>query len=89
MEKILLIAVLVTAFYCLAKFIEIRFIEKETKPLKFLVRDAAIVFVSGAVAAFICFNMDSKLLDFMNVMTDTKTAPVGGAAEIFTDAPGF
>ena len=89
MEKILLIAVLVTAFYCLAKFIEIRFIEKETKPLKFLVRDAVIVFVSGVVAAFICFNMDSKLLDFMNVMTDTKTAPVGGAAEIFTDAPGF
>jgi len=89
MEKILLIAVLITVFYCLAKFIELRFIEKDTKPLKFLVRDATIVFVSGVAAAFICFNMDSKLLDFMNVMTDTKTAPVGGAAEIFTDAPGF
>lgn len=89
MEKILTIAVLITVFYCLAKFIEMKFVEKEMKPLKFLVRDAIIVFISGAAASFICFNVDGKLMDFMNVMTDTKTAPVGGATEIFTDSPGF
>ena len=89
MEKILTIAVLITVFYCLAKFIEMKFVEKEMKPLKFLVRDALIVFISGTVASYICFNVDGKLMDFLNVMTDTKTAPAIGATEIFTDSPGF
>lgn len=89
MEKILTIAILITVFYCLAKFIEMKFVEKQMKPIKFIVRDAIIVFICGAAASFICFNVDGKIMDFLNVMTDTKTAPVGGATEIFTDTPGF
>lgn len=89
MEKILLIATLLTIFYCLAKFIELKFIEKRMKPLKYLVRDAIIVFASGFAAAYIGFNINGNLSDFLNVMTETKTGPVAGAVEIFTDLPGF
>lgn len=89
MEKILAIAVLITVFYCLAKFVEMKFVEKKMTPLKFIVRDALIVFVSGIIASYICFNIDGNMLDFLNVMTETKTAPIGGATEIFTDSPGF
>ena len=89
MEKILFIAALITFFYCLAKFIEMKFVEKKMKPLKSLVRDAVIVFLSSIAATFVVFNMDGKMTDFLNVMTDTKTAPAIGATEIFTDSPGF
>jgi hypothetical protein len=89
MENVLTIAILITIFFCLAKFVEMKFIDKELKPLKFIIRDALIVFVSSISASFIYFNMNGNLADFMNVMTDTKTAPVGGATEIFTDSPGF
>jgi len=83
------ISILVTALFCLAKFIEMKYVENELKPLKFLMRDAVIVFICSVASTFIFFNMDVSLSDFLNVMTETKTAPVGGAAEIFTEAPGF
>lgn len=89
MENNFIIAILITVLFCLAKFIEMRFIEKQMKPLKFLVRDACIVFMSGVAATFIFFNMDSTMTDFFNVVTETKSVPQGGAAEVFTDAPGF
>ena len=89
MENNFIIAILITVLFCLAKFIEMRFIEKQMKPLKFLVRDTCIVFMSGVAATFIFFNMDSTMTDFFNVVTETKSVPQGGAAEIFTDAPGF
>ena len=89
MENVLTIAILITVFFCLAKFVEMKFIDKELKPLKFMMRDVLIVFVSSVAASFIYFNMNGNLADFMNVMTDIKTAPVGGATEIFTDSPGF
>jgi len=89
MENVFVISFLVTALFCLAKFVEMKFLENELKPLKFLMRDAVIVFVCSVLATFVFFNMDVSLTDFLNVMTETKTAPVGGAAEIFTEAPGF
>lgn len=89
MENIFLIAVFATVMFCLAKFVEMKFVEKEMKPLKFLVRDAVMVFVSTALSVFAYSNMNGSISDFLNTLTETKTAPVGGATEIFTDSPGF
>ena len=44
MDNIYIIPFVTTILFCLAKLIEMKFIDKEMKPMKFLVRDAIIVF---------------------------------------------
>lgn len=88
MEKIFTVAVLVTFLFCLVKFVEMKFIEKELKPLKVVVRDALIVFLCSGVGAFMYFHLDGNIADFLNVVTDTKTLNTS-ATQIFTDEPGF
>jgi RsiW-degrading membrane proteinase PrsW (M82 family) len=88
MEKVFLISTIVTILFCLVKFAEMKFIEKEMKPLKFLVRDAFIVMLCSFVTVFLIFNMDKNISEFFNVVTDNKTINPS-TTEIFTDEPGF
>lgn len=88
MEKIFIISTIITFLFCLVKFIEMKYLDKELKPLKFLVRDAVIVFVCSLAAALFVFNMDGSITDFFNVLTDTKTLNTA-TTQIFTDEPGF
>lgn len=86
----LIIAVITTLLFCAFKFIEMRFIDKqkEMKPLKFFVRDLVLVFISSLAAGFFFFNSNKQISEFVNTITDTKVIPEG-AAQVFTDAPGF
>ena len=43
MENTFVIAAIISITFLLAKFLEMRYIEKESKPLKFLMRDAFLV----------------------------------------------
>jgi len=88
MEKIFIISTIITFLFCLVKFIEMKYLDKEFKPLKFLVRDAVMVFVCSITASFFVFNMDASITDFFNVLTDTKTLNTA-TTQIFTDEPGF
>ena len=88
MEKIFIISTIITFLFCLVKFIEMKYLDKELKPLKFLVRDAVMVFVCSLAAALFVFNMDGSITDFFNVLTDTKTLNTA-TTQIFTDEPGF
>lgn len=88
MEKEFLIAFCIAILFCLAKLIEMKFIDKEMKPLKNVIRDAAITFVCSLASLFIFSNLKGSINDFMNVVTDTKTLNTA-ATEIFTDLPGF
>ena len=56
MEKVFIISFLITFVFCVVKFLEAKYLDKEWKPLKFFVRDAIIVFSSAIVASFILFN---------------------------------
>ena len=87
MDNVYIIPFVTTFFFCLAKLIEMKFIDKEMKPMKFLVRDAIIVFVCSLLTSYIFFNFCGSLDDFMSVITETKTIPK--ITEIFTDVPGF
>ena len=87
MDNVYIIPFVTTFFFCLAKLIEMKFIDKEMKPMKFLVRDAIIVFVCSLLTNYIFFNFCGSLDDFMSVITETKTIPK--MTEIFTDVPGF
>lgn len=88
MEKVFIISVLVTFFFVATRVIEMKYIEREWKPLKFLVRDALTVFGCSAAACFVYFNMDVAIGDFLNVVTDGKSSNMN-ATQVFTDEPGF
>lgn len=90
MENMLIVAIITTLLFCALKFVEMRFIDKkkEMKPLKFFVRDLVLVFVSSLAAGFFFFNSNKQISEFVNTITDTKVIPEG-AAQVFTDAPGF
>jgi hypothetical protein len=73
-------SIFISIVYFIVKFIEMRFLEKEAKPLKLLVKDTLFVFFSVIVGGF--------LLDQLKPMIQSG----GGEAAIptvFTDNPAF
>jgi len=79
-NNIFLIAAIISILFLVSKFIEMRFIEKENKPLKLLIRDALLVYFSVILGYFI-INQASPLLNGGN--GNSVTTPV------FTDTPEF
>jgi hypothetical protein len=47
MNNIFLIAAVMSFIFLIIKFIEMRFVEKESKPLKELIRDAILVYIKS------------------------------------------
>jgi len=88
MQKAIGVAILVTLLFGITKFIEMKYLEKEWKPLKVLIRDGAIVFACSFVAVYIMLEMNGSIQDFFNVVTETKTLNPA-ATQVFTDEPGF
>jgi len=98
-QNILIIPVIATVLFSVSKFAEMKFIDKDIKPIKLLFRDALIVFISSLTATYIFFHFSENIQEFLNVITDTKATTstiVGGngasitsTTEIFTDNPNF
>lgn len=88
MDKVFIIAIFTTLLFSIVKFIEMRYLEKEKKPLKFFVRDVIIVFLSSIAAAFSFFYLENYISDFFNIVTETKTLNTN-STEIFTGVPEF
>ena len=53
MTSIFVVAGFISITFLLAKFLEMRYIEKESKPLKLLIRDAFLVYFSVIISHFI------------------------------------
>jgi hypothetical protein len=79
MENTFVIAAIISITFLLAKFLEMRYIEKESKPLKFLMRDAFLVYFSVIIAIFI--------IDQINPLI--KGGTTTKVTQVFTDNPGF
>lgn len=88
MEKLFGISILITILFCLVKFIEMKYIQKEWKPLKYLVRDAFIVFICSIISLFVYLQLNGTIHDFFNVVTESKVLNPS-ATQVFTDEPGF
>jgi hypothetical protein len=80
MENIFIIASLISFFYLIVKFIEMRFIEKDNKPLKVLIKDTLVVYLCVLLGNFIVEQINPSLLG--EEATNTVT-------QVFTDTPGF
>lgn len=88
MEKSFIISIIITILFCVFKMLEMKFIEKEMKPLKLIIRDAIIVLLCSFISSFFVLNMDKNISEFFNIVTDSKTINPS-TTEIFTDLPGF
>lgn len=53
MDNIFFVAGFISVIFFIAKFLEMRYIDKETKPLKFIIRDTLLVFVSVVAGNFV------------------------------------
>ena len=80
MENIFIIASLISFFYLIVKFIEMRFIEKDNKPLKVLIKDTLVVYLCVLLGNFIVEQINPSLLG--EEVTNTVT-------QVFTDNPRF
>lgn len=75
MSTLLMSGVVVSIMHLLLKFIEMRFIVKENKPLRDLFRDSLVVFFSVIVGSFVLDQFNSNI---------SKSIP-----KVFTDMPNF
>ena len=79
MENIFIIAGVISVVFLIAKFLEMRFIEKEAKPLKHLIRDALVVYFSVVAGDFVMNQINPMIQDGGSIV----------APQVFTDNPGF
>jgi len=80
MDNIFIIAAVISVIFIISKFIEMRFIEKESKPLKLLIRDTLLVYLSVVSGYFI-------LEQLKPIMQDGGSSSV--VTPVFTDNPEF
>ena len=88
LEKAFIISIIAGILYAVFRFVEMKYIDKQMKPLKIVVRDILLVTIAVFVSSFAFFSMDTNITGLMNVVTDTKTV-TPAATQIFTDEPGF
>ena len=79
MGNIFLVAGIISVIFFVAKFLEMQYIEKESKPLKVLIRDALVVYVSVVLGNFILEQLSPVIKE-----TSTNVSPAA-----FTDNPPF
>jgi hypothetical protein len=78
MEKYIIHSGIIAFIYLLMKFVEMRIVIKEVKPVKELIRDTVIVYLSAMVGLYI-------IDEFMPSGESVKKT----ITNVFTDMPGF
>ena len=81
MDNIFIIAAIISVVFLIGKFIEMRYVDKESKPFKFLLRDALIVYFSVICGYFI--------LQQIKPMIQQGAGDGPTTTPVFTDNPEF
>ena len=79
MDNIFLVAGIISVIFFIAKFLEMRYVDDEPKPLKILIRDSLLVYVSVVSGIFI--------LEQLTPVINENIVPLEPQA--FTDNPPF
>jgi hypothetical protein len=79
MDNIFLLSGIISVIFFIAKFLEMRYVDKEPKPLKLLIRDSLLVYVSVIIGGFILTQLTPVIND--------SIIPASPLA--FTDNPPF
>ena len=80
MDNIFIIAMVISIVFLISKFIEMRFIDNESKPLKLLIRDNLLVYFSVISGYFIM----EQLKPVLEIAGEAVSTP-----QVFTDNPEF
>jgi hypothetical protein len=78
MDNIFIIAAVVSFTFLIFKFVEMRFVDKDSKPLKFLIKDSLFVYFSVLLGSFIL-----EQIKPMHISTEVR------APQVFTGNPEF
>lgn len=65
MDNIFFVAGFISVIFFIAKFLEMRYIEKETKPLKFIIRDTLVVYISVVAGNFVIEQVSPVVKDIV------------------------
>jgi hypothetical protein len=79
MDNIFLAAGIISVIFFISKFLEMKYVDKEPKPLKILIRDSLLVYVSVIFGYFILEQLKPVINDI-----EIHSAPLA-----FTDNPPF
>jgi len=79
MDNIFLIAAFISFIFFVAKFFEMKYIDQEPKPLKLLIRDTLLVYISVILGNFITQQLSPVIHEI-----EAPTTP-----QAFTDNPPF
>ena len=88
----LLLCILVSAIYCLVRFVEIKYLAQSMLPMKQVVRELVFVFGSVFAGAFILTHFGHHIDALYRVVTDAPPSidsRSSANAEIFTGPPEF
>jgi hypothetical protein len=77
------VATVISVIFFITKFIEMRFIDKESKPLKYLIRDSFLVYFSVIISNFVMDQLNPIMTVGGSSGASLKITPA------FTDNPGF
>lgn len=88
MEKVFLFAIGATILFSILKFMEMKWIDDEIKPLKLFVRDIVMVFISSFACALVLLKFSTNVDDFISILTNVKTLNPE-TTQIFTGVPDF
>jgi multisubunit Na+/H+ antiporter MnhB subunit len=88
MQELFVLAIMITLLFCASKFVEMKYLNQEMKPLKEVVRDGLVVLVCSLTGGYIFFHFSSSITDFFNVVTETKVLNTA-TTQVFTDKPEF
>ena len=88
MEKVLMFSISITFLFCIFKYFEMKYIEIEMKPLKYLVRDAIMVFSSSLACSYVLLYYDNNITDLLSIITEQKIFTPENTM-VFTGEPEF
>ena len=80
MDNIFIIDTVISIIFLISKFIEMRFVDSESKPLKLLIRDTLLVYFSVISGYFIM----EQIKPILETSDEILSAP-----QVFTDNPEF
>jgi hypothetical protein len=89
MENVLLLTIVISVLFIVAKITEMRFIDKELKPLKMVIRDAFIVAGCAFAPIWGYFQFKDKMSDWFGIVQVEGGEIFAKTPVIFTDNPGF
>lgn len=81
MDNIFMVASIIAFLYLIIKFMEMRFVEKNNKPIKIIIKDTLVV--------YLCIFLGNYLIEQISPHILGKGVSTPKPTQVFTDSPSF